>query len=126
MTMRKDKCIQRWIEKNPVNQQVIVKLLNSKAGKLTIACSLVHPLTRRLTYLKDKIESGKCHLGYATCVKEVNALLDSTTLYIEDFLAIFYKKDCDNSIRQLREILEEIKQIKSAKVYHMKRDTDGT
>jgi hypothetical protein len=112
MTMRKDKCIQRWIEKNPVNQ-VIVKLLNSKAGKLTIACSLVNPLTRRLAYLKDKIESGKCQLGYATCVKEVEDILNSTTLYIEDFLAIFYKKDCDNSIRQLREILEEVKQIKS-------------
>ena len=111
--MTKKKCIGKWIANNHVNHQDIVKLLYSKDGRLTIACSLLNPLNRRMAYLRDKFESGRCLLGYKTCLEDIANNLDNTILYLEDFLAIFYKKELDRQlIKQLLSILEEAKQFK--------------
>jgi hypothetical protein len=112
--MTKKKCIERWLAKNPVNQQVIVKLLGSEDGRLTIACSLLNPLNRRIAYLRDKLESGRCLLGYKTCLEDIASNLDNTISYLEEFLAILYKRELSRPlIKQLRSILEEAKQFKS-------------
>jgi len=111
--MRKDKCIQRWLENNHIQTQVIAKLANSKDGKLTIASSLLIPLTLRLHYYKDKLKIGRGQLGYTSCIKEMEEDLEQTIVYLEDFLPIFYKKDYRKSpLKQLLALLEEAKQLK--------------
>jgi hypothetical protein len=112
--MTKKKCIEKWLTHNPVNQQVIVKLLGSAEGRLAIARSLLNPLNRRMAYLRDKFESGRCLLGYKTCLEDIANNLDNTISYLEEFLAILYKRELDRpAIKQLRSILGEAKQFKS-------------
>ena len=111
--MTKDQCTQRWLANYSIKQNIIPKLVSNRNGKLTIACSLMNPLTRRLAYQKHKLESGKYLLGYKTCVEEVTIDIDSTIAYIDDFIAIFYKRDYRCAvIKKLLSILEEAKQFK--------------
>ena len=70
-----------------------------------------------MAYLRNKFETGRCLLGYKTCLEEISSDLDNTISYIEDFLTILYKRELDRPlIKQLLSILEEAKQLKSGLV----------
>jgi hypothetical protein len=114
--MRKDKCIKNWLDNNFQTsgpRSVIVRLLASKHGKLSIAASMLNPFIRRLDYLKEQLESGSCELGYKTRIEEVNEGIDFLIIEIEDIISIFYKRDHHLSlIKNLVVILDEAKKFK--------------
>jgi hypothetical protein len=110
--MRKKKCIEIWLDKTLFNRSGFINLLNTRDGKIIFAYSVIQPFTRRLDHLQKTFNAGKERLGYKTCIEETISARNTLISDIEDFLAMFYKKDYRIPIvQQILNVLNETKQF---------------
>lgn len=112
--MTKAQCIESWLNLNFPSgkfRAVAAKLVGKRSGRLAIANAMVIPFTKRIYYLKAKLELGKEQLGYQSCITEVANEIESLLNDLECALSIFYKREYSLPIKTISEILEETKQF---------------